>query len=197
MSISRKQKYANETKQALIAASRRLFSREGYAQISLDAIAQAEGLTKGAVYHHFKNKEEIFEAVLVTILEEAVHKIEQDVGLMNDHTQKASRAIDLFLEICLSVDYQRIVLRDGPSVLGWEKWKALEKQYTYPFVEGLVRELQGAQANSLSGEIPTRLIIACVIEIAFMVMEADSKQDVREKAKRFLLHILASMRDDF
>ena len=168
-----------------------------FAQTSLDTIAQAEGLTKGAIYHHFKNNEQIFEAVITAVLKDAIQTIEHSMGSSADHTSKAAQAIDSFINLCLSPDYQRIVLQDGPSVLGWEKWKTLEKQYTYPFVEHLVRELQnGRDYSSLTLEITTRLIIACLIEIAFMVMEAESKQETRAKAERFLLNIMNSVREE-
>jgi len=193
MQLSRKQKYAQETRDALIASSRTLFTEQGYSKTSLDLIAQSADLTKGAIYHHFKNKQEIFETIMISILEESIQYLETHLASITDTIQKAIIAVDLFLDLCVSREYQQIVLLDGPIVLGWEKWRDLEKQYTYHFVAELVAELvDDSNRSPLSNEVLARLIMAWVIEVAFMTMETESQEELRAEAKSYLLKLIAT-----
>jgi AcrR family transcriptional regulator len=192
--MSRRQKYAEETRQALIDASRRLFGEQGYAQTSLDGIAQTANLTKGAIYHHFKNKEAIFEAVVIQLMEGMVQIIVNGVTEIDDPIQRTITAIDLSLDVCLTPEYQRIVLQDAPSVLGWERWKQLEKQYSYGLIYNLLQNL--SDGSNPPDEMSVRLIMACVIEVALFVIEAntvDAKEIARQQAKRALLKIIQAI----
>jgi AcrR family transcriptional regulator len=191
---SRRQKYAEETRQALITSSRQLFGEQGYAQTSLDGIAHTANVTKGAIYHHFKNKEAIFEAVVVQLLEETIQLIIEGVEKIPDPIQRTITALDLALDLGLTPDYQRIVLQDAPSVLGWERWKQLEKQFSYGLIRNLLHQLSAKQAQP--DEITVRLIMSCVIEVALMVTEAETpaeQQKVREQGKITLLNFIQSI----
>lgn len=191
MPVSRRDKYTEATHQALLDSARRLFGTVGYVGTSLDEIAQQEGLTKGAVYHHFKNKEVIFEAVIGQVLSEALTSIATMTQGESDPRQQALTAIDLFLDVCLKAEYQQIVLRDGPAVLGWVRWKELEKHYSAPLIEALVSQLMaGGWMESRPVEMVARLIMAWIIEVAFMLTEADNQAETRQQAKAFLVDLL-------
>lgn len=191
MSASRRAQYTEATRQALVASARRLFGSVGYAATSLDEIAQQEGLTKGAVYHHYKNKEEIFGAVIEEVLSEALQTISEQVAGITDTRQRTLTAIDRFLDICLRAEYQQIVLRDGPAVLGWVAWKTLEQRYSYPLIEGMVKQLIDERLiEARPVDLLVRLIMAWLIEVAFMVIEAENPTETRQHATLFLADLL-------
>lgn len=191
MPVSRRDKYTEATRQALLDSARRLFGTVGYAGTSLDEIAQHEGLTKGAVYHHFKNKEVMFEAVIGLVLAEALARIATQAQANSDPRHQALTAIDLFLDISLQPEYQQIVLRDGPAVLGWVRWKELEKQYSAPLIEALVSQLMdNGWMEVRPVDMVSRLIMAWIIEVAFMLTETTNPAETRQQAKAFLVDLL-------
>jgi AcrR family transcriptional regulator len=125
----RTQEQAAETRDAVIRAARQLFASEGYAAASVAAIAEAAGVTKGALFHHFTSKEELF------------LQIWRDLQLEMDADARAAgrAALDrndpfaaflagsrVYLDWASRPEYQRIVLVDGPSVLGPARWHELE-----------------------------------------------------------------------
>lgn len=191
MPVSRRDKYTEATRQALLDSARRLFGTVGYVGTSLDEIAQHEGLTKGAVYHHFKNKEVMFEAVIGLVLAEVLANIATQAQANSDPRQQALTAIDLFLDISLQPEYQQIVLRDGPAVLGWVRWKELEKQYSAPLIEALVSQLMdNGWMEVRPVDMVSRLIMAWIIEVAFMLTETTNPAETRQQAKAFLVDLL-------
>lgn len=191
MPPSRREAYTEATRQALVTSARRLFGTVGYGATSLDEIAHQEGLTKGAVYHHFKNKETMFEAVIKQLLEESLAQIVAQTAPLTDPRQQALVAIDRFLDLSIKTEYQQIVLRDGPAVLGWARWKELEKQSSLPLIEGLVGQLmeQGFMETHPI-EMVARLMMVWIVEVAFMVTEATDPAHTREQAKTFLVGLL-------
>jgi AcrR family transcriptional regulator len=108
------------TTSEVLAAARKLFSEAGYSATSLDAIAAEAGLTKGAIYHHFSNKQEVFRAVYEQ--ERArLAEIEQDAySRKRDPWHGFTAACLAFLEASLDPGVQRITILDAPGALGWQ-----------------------------------------------------------------------------
>src|SRR4029077_16621223 len=119
---SRKAEQSLQTRAALIGAARELFAQRGYADVGTEEIVRAAGVTRGALYHHFEGKRELFEAVYVQIEVELAERIA--AGALNAGESwaplEAMRAgAEMFLDACTDAEVQQIVLLDGPSVLGW------------------------------------------------------------------------------
>lgn len=125
----RTQEQAAETRDAVIRAARQLFASLGYAAASVAAIAEAAGVTKGALFHHFENKEELFLQIWRDL------QMEMDVEARaagraaidrNDPFAAFLAGSRVYLDWASRPEYQRIVLVDGPSVLGPARWHQLE-----------------------------------------------------------------------
>ena len=138
------------TRGALIAAARPLFAERGYAAVGTEEIVRAAGVTRGALYHQFTDKRELFAAVF--------EQVEADVTQRTARAAVASGASDPldvlrvgalgWLEACSEPEVQRIVLLDGPAVLGWAAWREIGMRYALGLVEN---ELQAAvDAGSLA-----------------------------------------------
>jgi AcrR family transcriptional regulator len=116
------------TRAALIAAARRHFATIGYAQCNTTAIADEAEMTRGALYHHFAGKEELFEAVYCAVLEELCRRVVEATRDMQGQTwRRVVAAVRLHLEITAGEhEIQQILLIDGPAVLGWRRWRELQ-----------------------------------------------------------------------
>ena len=132
----------------LVEAAARLFGRDGYAATSIDAVAAAAGLTKGAAYHHFPAKAALFRVVFVRELEQVTTALDEVAATEKDSWSALRRGCRTFLEHCLDPGFRRIVLLDAPSVLGWEQVREVEYGY-------LLRVLTDAVRGTGMGGDPT------------------------------------------
>src|SRR6266540_4757051 len=140
---SRKADQAEATRAALLGAARELFAGRGYAAVPTEEIVQRAGVTRGALYHHFRDKRDLFRAVVEEVEQETVEKIASAARSESDPWLAQQRALGAFLDVCLEPDVQRIILTDAPSVLGLEAWREIEARYGLALVRaglGLVME---------------------------------------------------------
>jgi AcrR family transcriptional regulator len=137
---SRRELYSEATRAALLDEATALFAERGYAGTSLEDVASASQVTRGAVYHHFASKQALFEAVLY--LQEARAKEEVIAAATTaDPWDAAMLALDAYLAHCCDPVYGRLVWLEGPAALGWDRWRECEKDYAYGLVERFINDL--------------------------------------------------------
>src|SRR5580693_2285655 len=113
------------TRDALVAAARRLFAAQGFAEVPADAIVAEAGVTRGALYHQFADKTALFGAALEAVEADIARRLAEDVAAagISDPVDALRHAVRKWLEICVEPEIHRIALIDGPSVLGWGRWR--------------------------------------------------------------------------
>lgn len=115
------------TRRTLVARSRRLFAERGYADVGLAEIVTAASVTKGALYHHFTGKADLFRAVLDEVQGEVADAVAARADAFEDPWDQLTAGCRAFLTASTAPDVQRIMLVDGPAVLGWSEWRALDE----------------------------------------------------------------------
>lgn len=135
--------YSDATRSALLEAATELFAARGYPGTSLEDVAAAANVTRGAVYHHFAGKQALFEAVL------DLQEQRSDAGILAavssaDPWEAATQALDAFLRSSSDPVYGRLVWVEGPTALGWHRWREFEQEHAYGLVAGFVEALMEA-----------------------------------------------------
>src|SRR5580693_6559030 len=130
------------TREALVAAGRRLFAETGFADVSTDAIVAAAGVTRGALYHQFADKPALFDAVLEAVEADIARRLADEVAAagVSDPVEALRHAVRTWLDICVEPEIHRIALIDGPSVLGWARWRAVCQQHVFGLVQALLAQ---------------------------------------------------------
>src|SRR3954454_7137819 len=141
---SRREQYSASTKKALVDVAERLFTENGYANTSLDAIVAGARVTKGALYHHFSGKQALFEAVFERVEHDAARAIQKALKGHRDPWDKAQAGLRAFLGVVQEPRYRRIVIQEGPSVLGYERYREQEERSTFANVLEIVRSVLSA-----------------------------------------------------
>ncbi len=141
---SRRQQYSASTKRALVDVAEALFTDNGYAATSLDAIVAGARVTKGALYHHFSGKQALFEAVFDRVETEAARTIQKALKSHRDPWEKALAGLRAFLGVVQEPRYRRVVIQEGPSVLGYERYREQEERSTFANVLDIVRAVLSA-----------------------------------------------------
>lgn len=141
MTLTRRKRYSASTKRALIDVAEVQFTEHGYAGTSLDAIVAGADVTKGALYHHFSGKQAVFEAVFERVEAQATVAIARAAEEHQDPWQRARAGLRAFLDAVQEPGYRRVVIVDGPSVLGHERFREQEERSTYAVVLEIVRSV--------------------------------------------------------
>ncbi|MFC7466422.1 TetR/AcrR family transcriptional regulator [Actinomadura keratinilytica] len=115
------------TRQALVRESRRLFATLGYGAVGLSEIVAAAGVTKGALYHHFSSKSELFRVVLEQAQQEVAERIAATADARESSWEQLLVGCEAFLGASTDPAIQRIMLIDGPAVLGWAEWREMNE----------------------------------------------------------------------
>ncbi|MCX6395423.1 MAG: TetR/AcrR family transcriptional regulator [Propionibacteriales bacterium] len=140
-SVSRRAQYSASTKRALVDEATKLFTSQGYAATSLDAIVTSARVTKGALYHHFSGKQAIFEAVFEKIETDAVTRVRKALKGSRDPWDKALVGLRAFMDIVQDAGYQRVVIQEGPAVLGYERFREQEERSSFGLVQEMVKSV--------------------------------------------------------
>jgi AcrR family transcriptional regulator len=150
---SRRAQYSASTKRALIDVADELFTAHGYAATSLDAIVGGARVTKGALYHHFSGKQALFEAVFERVESDGATAIQASIKGHVDPWEKALSGLRAFLDVVRQPSYSRIVIQEGPSVLGYERFREQEERSTFACVLDIVRAVLNAGDWELDSEM--------------------------------------------
>ncbi|WP_439814123.1 TetR/AcrR family transcriptional regulator [Zavarzinia sp. CC-PAN008] len=133
------------TRGALLAAARRLFAEGGFAATSTDEILNAAGVTRGALYHHFKDKSDLFQVLCTDLHGEAAQAIEAATrGLGPDPVAALVAGSIAWLEVMAQPAMRRILCIDAPAVLGWSRWIEIDSAHGLALLADGVRAAQGA-----------------------------------------------------
>jgi AcrR family transcriptional regulator len=128
------------TREALIRAARPLFAEHGFAGVATETIVAAAGVTRGAMYHHFADKTELFAAVFEAVEIDVTERLATDFFASGETDPVAIMRLgaQAWLDICAEPDVQRIVLIEAPAVLGWIRWRAIGQAYGLGLVQGML-----------------------------------------------------------
>jgi AcrR family transcriptional regulator len=183
------------TKAALIAAARELFVSKGYfATGTEEIVARAEVGTRGALYHHFPDKEALFRAVFDQVQADlAAATIVND---RDDALDLLTAGLQQFLDASAgNRDVQQVLLIDGPAVLGWEQWRHLEAQYGLGAITSM---LDAAVAQRVIPRQPTaplaHMLLAAVDEAALYIANASDRRQAHQQARQALKRLLRGLR---
>lgn len=184
------------TTAALIEAARGLFAQRGYAAVGTEEIVKRAGVTRGALYHHFpRGKEELFKAVLVQVSAETLRRVLTEAGRTDDPWEELVLGAEAFLDACASPEVQRVMLIDGPAVLGWDVWRAVDSDYGFGILERAVQNAMDA-GRLLPGSATAvaHVLSGALDEAAMVVARADDPAAAREEMSQTIRRLLDGLR---
>ncbi len=128
------------TRAVLVGAARPLFAERGFGGVGTETIVQAAGVTRGALYHQFADKTELFEAVYEAVEEDLTGRLAQRIveAGVSDPIDVMRLGADAWLDACAEQEVQQIVLLDAPAVLGWERWREISLRHGLGLLEGML-----------------------------------------------------------
>ena len=187
------------TRRQLVTAARALFGARGYAGVGTEEIVRAAGVTRGALYHQFRDKADLFAAVAEEVEAEIADQIAAGAaGAAAASPVEALRAgARLFLDACAEPEVERIILLDAPAVLGWEAWRDLAGRYALGLVQAVLQAAIEAGAIIPQPVAPlAHVLIGALDECALYVARAEDPDMARQECTAILDGILRSITPD-
>jgi AcrR family transcriptional regulator len=190
-----KAEQAGATRTALTTAARQLFTERGYAATSTTEIVERAGVTRGALYHHFAAKEDLFRAVFEQLEDEVTKHVAREALTSTDPIEQLRRGTRAYLDACIDPAVQRVVLIEGPSVLGWETWQEIEQRYGYGLV---LAGVETAIAAGVIGAQPVdslaHVLFGALTEAGMVVARADEPRTARAEMEAAMDRLLEGLR---
>jgi AcrR family transcriptional regulator len=192
---TRKAEQADATRNALVGVARQLFTERGFAATSTNEIADRAGVTRGALYHHFAAKDDLFRAVFEQLEAEIAEQVAREALAGPDPFEQLRLGCRAFLDACLDPAVQRIVLLEGPGVLGWETWQEIEERYGYGLVAtGVEAAIAAGVFDQQAVEPLAHVLFGALAQAGLVVARADDPGAARAQMEAATDRLLDGLR---
>jgi AcrR family transcriptional regulator len=182
------------TRLDLVAAAREVFGEQGFAATSTEEIVARAGVTKGALYHHFSGKEELFRAVCEQVLLEVADQVAA-VFMGPDSWSALVDGCGLWIDAHQDPAVRRIVLRDARAVLGWDVVRDLDTRFGAVGLRGALRKAMTAGDLERKPLRPLALMLAGALnEACLYVADADDPVVARQEVEELITGLLSGLR---
>lgn len=164
-----------QTRQALLSSARKSFTDHGYAATAMDELCTAAGLTRGALYHHFGDKQGLLKAVVAEMDVEMDQRLQQSFATANNTWAGLQQRCQLYLEMAQEAEIKRIILQDARAVLGQRS--GTESQQCITSLQSILQELmQAGTIHHTDSEALALLIHGSLTEASFWIADAQDSQ---------------------
>jgi AcrR family transcriptional regulator len=185
-----------KTRQSLLREGRRLFADGGYAAVGLSEIVSAAGVTKGALYHHFDSKAAVFRAVLESVQQEVGDRVAAAAEEHEDPWLQFTSGCQEFLTATTDPEIQRIMLVDGPAVLGWSEWRAMDEIHSARHLTDALNDLAEAGVIAPQPVAPLAHLLSGAMNEAALWLASSASADDLAHTRTALDRMLDALRTD-
>lgn len=191
----RRHEYSSATRKALLDNASRLFTERGYAGTSLEEIVRAARVTKGALYHHYGGKLDLFEDVFERAQKDASKYINRAVRKEKDPWARAQAGLQAFLEVCQEPTYRRLVMQEAPVALGQQRFQEAEHSSTFGLVDKIVADLlKDAEIDDDLRETFAYVFFGAMRTAGAFVADADDAERASANVQVVILSVLTGLR---
>jgi AcrR family transcriptional regulator len=195
---SRRQQHTQDTRAALLQSAKRLFAKRGFGATSIDDVADAARVTKGAVYHHFQNKSELFEAVFkaeqTRLMSQVLAATRSDANAKAGTLEQLLAGIDAFIDGCIADNDHRALLLQASSALGPERCRAIDEALALPAIALILQQLMAEGAIvQLPVEMLARILFSALCEAAMTAAARDQAPASQQEASQVLRSIVTGL----
>lgn len=197
---TRKAEQSERTRTALLRVARKMFAERGFAETSLQDVAERAGVTTGAVYHQYRDKKALFHAVLETLqvenFERARESSREKVGhALRQSWQRLATAGEMVLDSFMDPTFCQIVMIDGPAVLGWEKWHSIRGDHFLKYLrETMEQQMKLGHVQQEPVEPLVHLLFGALTEAGMLIAHAEDKRAMRAQVGNAALRMFNRLR---
>jgi AcrR family transcriptional regulator len=183
------------TRGRLIATARRLFAERGFTATSTEEILGEAGVSRGALYHHFPSKTDLFRATFEAVEDDLTAQVLAAAGGgETDPIRILELGFDAFLDQCANPEVQRIVMLDGPTVLGWDTWHELDERYAFGLLKTVLTvAAQLGRMEESAVEPLAHLLLGAIMQAGMVVARADEPAEAKRAMAESFARLVSSL----
>lgn len=183
------------TRAALVRAARELFMERGYAEVGTTEIVERAGVTRGALYHHFGDKRDLFRAVYEQLEQELVEAAAARLAGVEDPWEALVSGMRSYLDACTDPATAQIGLLDGPSVLGWQEWREIGTRYALGLTTfALERAMDAGAIRRANPKQLAHLVNGALGEAGLLLANAEDPAAARAEVEKTVLAMFEGLR---
>lgn len=191
----RREADARATRDALIDAALALFTERGYAAVGTEEIVAGAKVTRGALYHHFRDKRDLFRAVHERVERELMERVAARMKGADDPWELMLTGMRSFLDACDEPAVKQIALTDAPAVLGWREWREIDNEHGLGLTRAaLAGAVDAGALRPIAVDPMAHLFVAALSEAAFVIANAERPRKARKEVETALTELLEGLR---
>jgi len=191
----RRDQEARATRDALVQAGLDLFAERGYAEVGTEEIVARARVTRGALYHHFTDKQDLFRAVHERVERELMERVAARMEGADGPWELMMAGMRSFLDACDEPAVKQIALTDAPVVLGWAEWREIDNDHGLGLARAaLSGAIDAGVMRPVAVDPMAHLLVAALSEAAFVIANADHPRKARKEVERALVDLLEGLR---
>jgi AcrR family transcriptional regulator len=184
------------TRDRIVSAAMRLFTAVGYEDTSIEDLLADLQISRGALYHHFNGKKELFEAVLERVEADIAQATRDATVDIADPVVALRTGVDAFLRMARDETVKRIVLIDAPAVLGWEKWREIDARHGFGLMKASLKTVaKKKRLRTELIEIYAHILLAGVMETALVIARADDSEKATRNGRAAIAELINKLLD--
>ena len=182
------------TRDRIIQTARRLFTTAGYEGTSTETVLQESGVSRGALYHHFDNKQALFAAVLEAVEADIALATSRAAANFGDPIEALRAAMDAFLGLASEPEVRQIVLIDAHSVVGWQKWREIDERHGFGRLKAALKKIAASgRMREDMVDIFAHILLASVFEVAFLIARAPDPADAAKTGRTAMNELITRL----
>ncbi len=184
------------TRGRLISTARRLFAEKGFAATSTEEILGGAAVSRGALYHHFASKTDLFRAAFEAVEDDLTAQILAAAAGSGetDPLRILALGFDAFLDQCVNPEVQRIVMLDGPNVLGWDTWHELDERYAFGTLKTVLTvAAQLGRIEEAAVDPLANLLLGAIMQAGMVVARADDPEAAKRAMAESFARLVSSL----
>ncbi len=186
---------SEKTRGELVRVARKLFEARGFAGTGTEDVVRRAGVTRGALYHQFRDKKALFVAVVEELEREMTERIQLAVDAETEPWARLQAGYLAVLDACTEHDIRQILLLDAPAVLGVERWRTVEADYGLGLLSrGLEAIMKAGRMKPLPVRAMAHLLLGAISEGALMIASDEDRGKARREVAAGLQQLLDSLK---
>ncbi len=182
------------TRAHILQVATELFAAQGYEATSIEVVLKASGVSRGALYHHFANKEALFTAVLESVEAHVAKQVSAAAAGASNPLDALRAGCAAWLELARDRTVRQVVLVDAPSVIGWQAWRDLDNQFALGLLKAALSGMAAAgRFRPDMVDTYAHLLLAAMIEASLLVARANDADDAIAKGREALEELLSGV----
>jgi AcrR family transcriptional regulator len=182
------------TREHIVSVATRLFTENGYEGTSIELVLQACGISRGALYHHYANKEALFNEVLVSVEKQVAMKVGEAAQGTSNPLDALRAGTGAWLALARDPTVRQIVLIDAPSVVGWQAWREIDNQHALGLLKmALQMAASAGRMRPDRVEVYAHMLLAVLIEMSLMIARSDDAITAIEIGKEAVEQLLSRL----